>query len=276
MVKPNVLITGSNGLVGKAFKEYLFNKGDTCIVGIDLTGDYLIDIRSMDELERIFKIHKFDSIVHLAGLKDINESFKIPDEYYRTNVEGTKNLLALADKYEVPQFIFASSGSVAFSDNPYSNSKADAEDLVVNRGYGAGINCRLDSVLQTYGSTYYANATSLIDNMLRTLHGDREVFELYGNTLRHFITLDMVSDKFHELIHSQVPSHTTTFDDVGISIKTLDAMNMFMQAVGNIKVSVKKQREWEISLPGEAKNINMFKDALIQISKMKYALGKYK
>ena len=44
-------------------------------------------------LINIFKKHSFDSVIHLAGLKSINDSVKNPLDYYNNNVMGAITLL---------------------------------------------------------------------------------------------------------------------------------------------------------------------------------------
>src|SRR3989344_5116275 len=58
-----------------------------------------------------------DAIVHLAAWAGITRSFDIPAVYVRNNVEGTVNLVNLAVKYKVPNFLFASTSSV-YGKNP--------------------------------------------------------------------------------------------------------------------------------------------------------------
>ena len=54
----------------------------------------------------------FDAIVHLAAKAGVRPSIEDPVGYQNTNVMGTQNLLELARRLGVKQFVFASSSSV--------------------------------------------------------------------------------------------------------------------------------------------------------------------
>lgn len=75
------------------------------------------DIKNFLEMEKIFKNYKFDAIVHLAAKAGVRPSFESPLDYEETNIKGTLNLLELCKKYNVKNFVCASSSSV-YGDNP--------------------------------------------------------------------------------------------------------------------------------------------------------------
>ena len=70
------------------------------------------DILDRKLLNKIFKKHKFDSVMHFAGLKAVGESVQKPLEYYRNNVTGTINLLGAMVKANVNKIVFSSSATV--------------------------------------------------------------------------------------------------------------------------------------------------------------------
>lgn len=47
---------------------------------------FVFDICNMQLLEDIFIKYKIISIIHLAGLKSVNESIKLPLKYYNINI----------------------------------------------------------------------------------------------------------------------------------------------------------------------------------------------
>jgi UDP-glucuronate 4-epimerase len=55
---------------------------------------------------------RFDVIVHLAARAGVRPSIADPSGYQTVNVSGTQQMLELARRLEVPQFVFASSSSV--------------------------------------------------------------------------------------------------------------------------------------------------------------------
>ena len=81
-----VLITGSEGYIGKHLIQMLGNKYD--IYKLDLKGlTTPLDIRTVNwDLE-------FDTVIHLAALVNVSRSTKYPEVYFDTNVNGTRHLL---------------------------------------------------------------------------------------------------------------------------------------------------------------------------------------
>ena len=67
------------------------------------------DICNFDVIEPIFK--DADWVFHLAALADIVPSIENPTEYYKTNVNGTFNVLQACRKYQVKKIIYAGSSS---------------------------------------------------------------------------------------------------------------------------------------------------------------------
>jgi len=130
----NVLITGGAGFIGSNLVDKLFAEGGWKIAVVDDLNDfyspetkrrniaahlgnenfkmYEADIRDAAELEQIFSETQFDVIVHLAARAGVRPSLAEPKLYAETNINGTLNLLELARKHEVKQFVFGSSSSV--------------------------------------------------------------------------------------------------------------------------------------------------------------------
>lgn len=153
----HVLITGIGGFVGLRLARNLLAQGhrvsgtsqpstpEPKLEGV--AGLYSADLLDPDSLERAIQASQPDAVVHLAGLSSVGESRKIPDDYFRVNVQGTENLLAAMGDGKL---IFASSAEVygivpeeeqplreerpLNPCNPYGHTKAEAERLVLERG----------------------------------------------------------------------------------------------------------------------------------------------
>lgn len=113
-----VLITGSCGYMGSLFVKHCSKNTEFNIITTDLkeptapienTTHYALDIRS-SEIEKIFKNHPIDIVVHLAAILSSADSAQRELEY-SVEVEGTKKLFELAEKYGVKKFICTTSGS---------------------------------------------------------------------------------------------------------------------------------------------------------------------
>lgn len=105
-----ILITGSLGLVGSEAMKFFYEKGwDT--VGIDNNmrsyffgvkkgkPDYEIDIRDEKAIDKLFKEHKFDVILHTAAQPSHDWSQKEPLTDFDINARGTLILLEATRKY---------------------------------------------------------------------------------------------------------------------------------------------------------------------------------
>jgi UDP-glucuronate 4-epimerase len=130
----NILITGGAGFIGSHLVERLLAEGDWHITVVDDFNDFYkpsikranvaphlsnqkfklieADIRDLQALEKAFADTRYDCIVHLAARAGVRPSLTEPRLYVETNINGTMNLLELARKTAVKQFVFGSSSSV--------------------------------------------------------------------------------------------------------------------------------------------------------------------
>jgi UDP-glucose 4-epimerase len=70
------------------------------------------DIRSRDDLTRVFEAHDVHSVIHFAGLKAVGESVREPIRYFDNNVTGTLVLLEAMQAAGVRRLVFSSSATV--------------------------------------------------------------------------------------------------------------------------------------------------------------------
>lgn len=169
MSKMTVLVTGGLGYIGSHTCVQMLQQGiqpiildNLCnanpevlkrietIMGIKPTF-YEGDVRDNAILDKIFTLHKIDSVIHFAGLKAVGESVQKPIEYYDNNVNGTLVLIESMQQANVKSLIFSSSAtvygepeyiplteeaSVGNTNSPYGTSKYMVErilaDLVVS------------------------------------------------------------------------------------------------------------------------------------------------
>ena len=160
----NILVTGGAGYIGSHVCLKLLELGNKIIVidnfsnshpgvlsnilKISTNNQDLVvfkgDIRQKNPLDKIFSVYRVDVVIHLAGLKSVNESTKKKSEYYSNNVEGSKNLFKFMRKGNCKTLIFSSSATVYSSsekmpltedsqilpNNPYGENKKYIEDLI--------------------------------------------------------------------------------------------------------------------------------------------------
>lgn len=112
-----ILVTGGAGFIGSALIRYVINETNDSIVNIDkLTYagnlDNLasvncserysfeqIDICDRPELERVFKEHQPDAVMHLAAESHVDRSIDGPATFIETNIVGTYTLLEATRSY---------------------------------------------------------------------------------------------------------------------------------------------------------------------------------
>ncbi len=145
-----ILITGDSGFIGGHLSRYLTDAGES-VRGLDkvpretksrhypqIVGDVLDPLAVGNALENV------DTVIHLAA--EHKDAGIDRDQYFRVNVEGTRNLLSLASEVKIRRFVLFSSVAVyGDSDfpseespprpsNAYGESKLEAEHLVQSWG----------------------------------------------------------------------------------------------------------------------------------------------
>jgi UDP-glucose 4-epimerase len=118
------LVTGGAGFIGSSLCEYLLKKNFKVIVIDNLKSGNInnlknikknivfikVDISQKEKLQDKY-FRDIDVIFHMAALADIVPSINNPEDYYKSNVQGTLNLLEKARKHKVKKFIYAASSS---------------------------------------------------------------------------------------------------------------------------------------------------------------------
>ncbi|HEU0179999.1 MAG TPA: GDP-mannose 4,6-dehydratase [Blastocatellia bacterium] len=173
------LVTGGAGFIGSHLVDRLLAQRPAGVVVVDNFDEfynpqikraniadhvdnqsYLLvkaDIRDYEALKQIFAEHHFDAIIHLAAKAGVRPSVSEPRAYTEVNINGTMNLLELAERNGVGKFVFGSSSSVygpaalpPFKEDaplapisPYASTKASGELLAhaYSHLYGMRVVC---------------------------------------------------------------------------------------------------------------------------------------
>ena len=125
--KPRALLTGCHGFTGRYVAAELEAAGYE-VVGLAHDGDPPADgvlranLLDRDAVRRVVAEARADAVVHLAAIAFVAHGDV--DEIYRTNIVGTRNLLAaLADAEQKPRSVV-----LASSANIYGNSEVEPID----------------------------------------------------------------------------------------------------------------------------------------------------
>ncbi|HEY6280375.1 MAG TPA: UDP-glucose 4-epimerase GalE [Burkholderiales bacterium] len=103
-----------------------------------------IDVRDRPALRRFFADHRFDAVIHFAGLKAVGESVERPLAYYDNNVSGSIALVECMMEAKVKTIVFSSSACVygepkavpiredfpLSPSNPYGRTKLMIEEIL--------------------------------------------------------------------------------------------------------------------------------------------------
>jgi UDP-glucose 4-epimerase len=157
-----ILVTGGAGYIGSHTCVALLEEGyEVCVVDnlsnsketplqrvSAITGRrpdfYRVDLTDRQALEEVFQAHRFDGVIHFAGLKAVGESSVQPLAYYRNNIAGTLVLLERMQAHGVKTIVFSSSATVygepaavpiperaaVGPTNPYGRSKLMIEQIL--------------------------------------------------------------------------------------------------------------------------------------------------
>ena len=170
-----LLILGASSYIGARLFNDLSNK-------FDLVGTYFnnqtdprlirLDLNNKADIEAIITLHNPDIIIHLANYSSSRNIAGNEANYQALNLEVTKTLVNLANKYQ-KKIIFVSSMASVTKSNLYGQLKAESEQLVkgVNKGYFI---LRLSAVI---GVSPNQKNNKITDKIIATINGNRQSFD---------------------------------------------------------------------------------------------------
>jgi nucleoside-diphosphate-sugar epimerase len=132
-----ILVTGATGFVGRTLIERLISQGHIvyglsrkpfpgsrnliCVIGDILLPDFGIKEAPND----------VDAVYHLAAIPSLGKDKD--GLIWRTNVEGTKNVIDFCRRWEIPHLYYCST-AYTWEVNVYGQSKSAAESIVKSSG----------------------------------------------------------------------------------------------------------------------------------------------
>ena len=193
-----ILVTGGAGFIGSAVIRHIISNTSDSVVNVDkLTyagnleslqavaqdSRYAfehVDICNREELDRVFREHQPDAVMHLAAESHVDRSISGPSEFIQTNIIGTYVLLEAARGYwtgldetrksafrfhhistdevygdlEGPEDLFTETTPYQPS-SPYSASKASSDHLVRAWARTYGLPTLVTNCSNNYGPFHF-------------------------------------------------------------------------------------------------------------------------
>ena len=249
-------VTGGAGFIGSHLVKNLVGHGNELIVIDNLnTGKkkniekfsekidfFEVDIRDFNAIEDILK--NVDGIFHEAALASVQDSFRIPDEFFDVNVKGTENIFKIGKKLGI-KVVYASSSSVygnpiqvpiKESDdknpfNPYAKTKLEDDELAEKyaRNGLKVIGLRYFNVFGPGQSKEYAGVIKLF--LERIQQGLPPLINGDGLQVRDFVYVNDVVNANMSAMESNVDGE---FFNIGTNsvVSVLDLANMIIKFSG--------------------------------------------
>ncbi len=163
------------------------------------------DLRDSVTLKNIFSNFNIEAVLHFAGLKSINESYKEPFEYFSNNLIGSINLINEMNNAKIYKILFSSSATVYgnnhplpwkedlkldLPNSPYAQTKILVEEFLrlkssLNNEWSIGIlryfnpiGSKISDSIKISSNKEYNN---LIPSILKVLKNESEYLSIYGN-----------------------------------------------------------------------------------------------
>jgi FlaA1/EpsC-like NDP-sugar epimerase len=199
-----VLVTGAGGSIGselcRQIASYdpaelmLLDRDESALHAVvlslhgqawlDLPEALLADIRDADAVRELFVARRPEVVFHAAALKHLNMLEQYPEEGWKTNVLGTRNVLEAARAASVTHFINVSTDKAADPVNALGRTKRMAEQLTATyaeRSAGRYLSVRFGNVLGSRGS--------VLDTFTAQIARGGPITVTHPDVTRYFMTI---------------------------------------------------------------------------------------
>ncbi|MFN8193130.1 MAG: polysaccharide biosynthesis protein [Nocardioidaceae bacterium] len=262
-----VLVTGAGGSIGAELCRHLSSHDPARLVMLDhaetalydvslrLTGRALLDsadlvlcdIRDEAALTAAFAANRPDVVFHAAALKHLPILERHPAEAVKTNVWGTRNVLAAARAVGATHVVNVSTDKAADPASVLGWSKRVAEQLTASYGAGAGgsyVSVRFGNVLGSRGS--------VVETFTRQIRAGLPVTVTDADATRYFMTVDEACELILRAAVIGRPGEALVLD-MGRPVRIVDVAEQLMAQLGRrVPVEVTGRR------PGEKLDEDLF------------------
>ncbi len=205
--KKTLLITGGTGSFGNAVLQRFINDERFSEIRIFSRDEkkqddmrkrinnqkvkfYIGDVRNQSSVDTVVK--GVDFIFHAAALKQVPSCEFFPVEAVKTNILGTDNVLAAAERHEVKKAVVLSTDKAAYPINAMGMSKALMEKVMIARSRN------LDEKITVFCGTRYGNVMasrgSVIPLFIEQIKANKPITITDPNMTRFMMTLEDAVD----------------------------------------------------------------------------------
>lgn len=94
----NILVTGSRGQLGRSIQQNAYDFPELCF---DFKSSQELDITKPEELVEAFQKENYDFCINCAAYTNVEQAEKHPEEAFKINAEGVKNLAEVCNSHKV-------------------------------------------------------------------------------------------------------------------------------------------------------------------------------
>tara|TARA_A100001011_G_C14288639_1_gene835044 strand:+ start:691 stop:1662 length:972 start_codon:yes stop_codon:yes gene_type:complete len=225
-----ILITGATGFIGSHLTELYVKKGFKVTAFDRYNPNYNLgclqyskykekinfefgDIRDYDFVSKVIK--KNDIVIHLAALVGIPYSYISPLAYFKTNVEGTYNILEASKNHNISQVILTSTSETygtakyvpmdekhpLFAQSPYAASKISADQLALSYWNSFKLPIKIIRPFNTFGPRQSSRA--IIPTIILQAMNNKTIKLGNLNPTRDFLFVKDTANAFFHLMRNK-------------------------------------------------------------------------
>jgi UDP-glucuronate 4-epimerase len=259
-----ILVTGAAGFIGSACAAMLASEGHDIVAVDNFSHYYSVDLKKLrvreflkkgpihfkeleladrGSVEKLFNEEKFDSVIHFAAQPGVRIHLENWDKYTRDNLVAFSNVLLSSARFNVKNFLYASSSSVygntqeeLMSEDDqrvspvsfYGATKLANEKLAESISISSGLKTRGLRFFTVYGPwgrpdmAYFRTSVCLINSKPFELLGD-------GSARRDFTYIDDVVEMTCELMNELHLRQECFYDVVNIGGGSPKSINEIIQ-----------------------------------------------
>jgi len=254
-----ILVTGAGGSIGSEIARQvirfnpksllLLDRDENALLKLQLSIDgtamltneslILADLRDEDKVHKIFKREAPQIVFHAAALKHLTTLERFPDEAYKTNVLGTRNVLLAAAENGVETFVNISTDKAANPTSILGKSKLLTEKMT------AGMNIPNSKFISVRFGNVIGSNGSFLHTFRQQIRNGGPVTITHPEVSRYFMT---TSEAVQLVLQATVlgKNSETLILDMGEPVKILEIAKLMIAKSGrNILIKYTGLREGE-------------------------------